>query len=628
MAAQRKAVNLFAYGSLKNPAFIESITGETHEGEQAVLHGYKKFYTHIGFPFIVPYPQGRVHGKCYFGVSQEALRKIDRFECEGTLYDRKEVTVTIRGRQVPAHAYVANIIHIRRTFGVNMDLALVEKAERFIEQHVGERIKIIMTPPGEVTSKGELVDMTRHELFGAEISNLLNMFLLDKYVSNYTIDSHLKIHGMPTLRRVRENPSCHPYAPNYLRMVMCHIVLNQLEYYFRHAFRSELFMRMPYCRFTLSMLCALTLFNHHKEELYGLMEEGDLLNRFDEKDYWDYAVRAVEIGNRLFHEHSREVSVIVREVLAATQHGHIPLGAEMEFSDAGYLATREERPEDPTFDHFKYFLDFDLERRTWKLGGHVDDHTMSPSAEKTRGGFLEFSLGRTDLFEKHSRPATDNPWVLAALIRELVEFTPVKPHSLHIAVQDIEARPVRAENDPEMLICLLLLGGDFAHSPDTGLVEKRVYHKETMDQWGTLHFLRENYHSLYGLSEDARPLRVLEYQFPRLRPGYDYEPLIVAIKGFDVGYRPRPMTSVSTSKYLEPARPEVEYLEKWASRVEPVGETALYSFLAYVEAGLEQEKKGRRFHSKHYIGNMLLKIEKELLLRNDWIRRARRSTSS
>ncbi len=624
MAARKPSVNLFAYGSLRNPAFIESITGETHEGELAVLHGYKKFYTHLGFPFIVPYPEGSVRGKCYFNLSQEALRKIDHFECEGTLYDRKELIVTVRGRQVPAQAYVANIIHIRRTFGVNMDLALVEKAERFIEQQVGERIKIIMTPPGEAPSRSDLVTMTRQELFGAEISNLLNMLLLDKYVSNYTIDAHLKIHGMPSLQSIRTKPWCHPYAPHYLRMVMCHVVLNQLEDYFRHTFRSELFMRMPYCRFTLSLLCALTLINRHKDELYQWMDEDDLPHRFHEKEYWDYAFRAVEIAHRLFHEHTKEASVIVREVLMATQHGYVPLGAEMEFSNVGYLATHEVRPPDPMFDHFKYSLDFDLERRTWKLGGHVDDHTTLASSEKRNGGFLEFSIGTTDVFHTHSRPATDNPWVLAALVRELVDFIPVAPHSLHIALQEPSTGSAREENDPDMLSCLLLLGGDIAYYEGMGLVERRIYHRETMDQWGTLHFLRENFHNLYGVSEEAQPLRVLEYQFPRLRRGYDYEPLIVAIKGFDLGYRPRPMTSVLTSKYLEAARPEVEYLKRWAANVEPLSESTLSTFLSYVEAGLEREKKGKRFHSKHYISQMLVKIEKELLLKNDHIRMMKR----
>ncbi len=104
-----------------------------HEGQPAVLHGYKKYYTPFGFPFILPHPGGRVDGKNYFDISPEALEKIDHFECEGTLYDRKTVSISAHGKTADAQAYIANLIHIRRNFGPNMDLALVEKVEKFIK---------------------------------------------------------------------------------------------------------------------------------------------------------------------------------------------------------------------------------------------------------------------------------------------------------------------------------------------------------------------------------------------------------------------------------------------------------------------------------------------------------------
>ncbi|MEW6440927.1 MAG: gamma-glutamylcyclotransferase family protein [bacterium] len=624
MPRPSRKVNLFAYGSLRNPAFIESITGEMHEGRPAVLTGYKKFYTPLGFPFILPHPDGRVYGKCYFGITAETLQKIDHFECEGTLYDRRRVTLSMHGRAVGAQAYIANLIHIRRAFGPNMDLALVEKAEKFIEEHAGERIKILMMNPSEPRSESELAALTRQELFGAEVSNLLNMLLLDKYISDYTIDSRLKIRGMPSLAKIRQDPEKLAHAPHYLSLAMRFILLNQLEESFRHQFRSEFFVRMPYSRFTLSLLAALKLHNRHQAELDAALEE---VCTFDGpsppasgRDYFDYSFRAVQIAHRFYRRHSLEAGFIVREILLERQHGIVPMGAELEFSDFGRLATRPERPPDLRHNHFRYFYDYDLERRSWKLGGHVDDHKYSLVRDQTEGGFLEYSLGKTEILERQSQPVTDDPRVLAGLIEELISFTRIRPHSLHLSFQDLEDKPWRKDNDPEMLQCLLLLGGDFGWSRGWELVERRIHDEETVDPWGNLHVIRENFHSLIGSEEGNRPLRVMEYQFPRLRAQRRYEPLIVALKGFHLGYRPRPMSSVATCQYHDAAAQEIETLRRWASSVRPLAPHTLSAFVGYLEKGLEGEKRGKRAHAKRYMHRMLFEIERALFLQNAWIR--------
>jgi gamma-glutamylcyclotransferase (GGCT)/AIG2-like uncharacterized protein YtfP len=623
MPAPPRKINLFAYGSLRNPAFIESITGEMLEGKSAVLKGYKKYYTPLGFPFILPHPKGRVYGKCYFGLSPETLQKIDRFECEGTLYDRKKVSLTVQGKPLRAQAYIANLLHIRRAFGPNMDLALVEKAEKFIEEHAGERIKILTMHPTGDRTESDLVALTRQELFGAEIFNLLNMLLLDKYISDYTIDSHLKIRGLPTLSKIRSDPQALSYAPQYLHLAMRFILLNQFEESFRHQFRSEFFVRMPFCRFTLSLLAALILHNRHRQEIDALLEEAALSQRVSENEYIDYALQAVQTAHRVYRQYNLEAAFIVREVLLDRQHGLVPMGAELEFSDVGRLATRQNRPPDPRFHHFRYFYDFDLDRRTWKLGGHVDDHKYSLVRDETEGGFLEYSLGNTDVLQRQSQPVTDDPWILGRLVEELVRFTPVRPHSLHLSFQDPADRPWRKQNDPEMLECLLLLGGDFGWDEKWSLVERRLHGEETVDPWGNMHFIRENYHALIGTEDGGQPLRVMEYQFPRLAPGISYEPLICALKGFHLGYRPRPMSSVVTSRYYEEAREEIEALKRWASSVSPLGTDTISKFLQHVEKGLETEKKGRkRAHARRYIQKMLFQIEQILFLRNDWIRQS------
>jgi len=117
---------------------------------------------------------------------------------------------------------------------------------------------------------------------------------------------------------------------------------------------------------------------------------------------------------------------------------------------------------------------------------------------------------------------------------------------------------------------------------------------------------------------------VMEYQFPRLQAGTDYEPLITALKGFHTGYRPRPLSSVATTRYLDAAREEIQALCRWADRVEPLGTQAVSAFLGHVESGLLLERKKGRGHSKRYIQSMLLQIEKTLRLRNEWIENARK----
>jgi len=208
-------------------------------------------------------------------------------------------------------------------------------------------------------------------------------------------------------------------------------------------------------------------------------------------------------------------------------------------------------------------------------------------------------------------------------VEELVLYTPVRPHSLHLSFQDVEDRPPRKENDPELLECLLLLGGDFGWDEKWELVERRIHDEETVDPWGNMHFIRENFHPLIGSEEESKPQRVMEYQFPRLGPRQRYEPLVVALKGFHLGYRPRPMSSVVTFQYYDAARQEIDALRRWASSVRPLGSQTLSNFLSHLEKGLEMEKKGRqRAHPKKYIHRMLFEIERTLYLSNQSIKDA------
>ena len=61
---------------------------------------------HLGsYPGIQPCVGETVYGELYL-ISDEMLRKLDQYEDEGTLYDRKVVTVWMEDRPIEASAYI------------------------------------------------------------------------------------------------------------------------------------------------------------------------------------------------------------------------------------------------------------------------------------------------------------------------------------------------------------------------------------------------------------------------------------------------------------------------------------------------------------------------------------------
>ncbi|MDH7568622.1 MAG: hypothetical protein QHJ73_03435, partial [Armatimonadota bacterium] len=275
---------------------------------------------------------------------------------------------------------------------------------------------------------------------------------------------------------------------------------------------------------------------------------------------------------------------------------------------------REERH----FDAFYYFYDFDLARRFWKLGGHVDDHRgVSFDHGRTRG-FLELALGRADTENDCSRPVTADVWILARLIEECCAFLPVAPHSLHVSLQADNTRPFSRLHNPAHLRCLLLLGGDLSVDRNGVLREKRIYQKEAATPYTGIQFSRLNAHASDPGGEAATP--VVEFTFLRLEGGRDYVPLLLALKGFQWATNPMPLTLASDSPNLQYHRQIERDLIRWARRPEPLGDSDVAAFVADVECGLERERVAGGRYPPEYLGTALARIETLLRQRNRMLR--------
>ncbi len=211
---------------------------------------------------------------------------------------------------------------------------------------------------------------------------------------------------------------------------------------------------------------------------------------------------------------------------------------------------------------------------------HVDTHRAAcPPGERCRG-FLEYALGRLKIAGDLSMPVTNDPRLLASLIREAAAFCGVRPHSLHLSIEippGLRSGPPPRRAD---LLCLLLLGGDLRRDRSGAVRETRIHNREIEDPRGGLYFSRENLHSPDGEIQS----KVIEYQFPRLRTGRDFTPLIVALKGFQFAGNPPPVNPFMEGGDYRPDQPLLRDLKR-PPPLPGLPDEALSGFLGRVEEG-------------------------------------------
>ena len=99
-------MHLFAYGTLMDGDIMAAVSRGRYRHAPAVLNNYvRKAVRGEVFPAIALCDGGSVDGMVYFGLTQDAFARLDRFE--GSLYQRTAVLVTCHGgKSVEAQTYV------------------------------------------------------------------------------------------------------------------------------------------------------------------------------------------------------------------------------------------------------------------------------------------------------------------------------------------------------------------------------------------------------------------------------------------------------------------------------------------------------------------------------------------
>lgn len=606
---------LFVYGSLNSPYHRQLLIGQTLPVKEAVLYNYRRIHPKSGYPFAIPWSGSKIEGTLIHNITPEILRKLDEYESEGELYTREIVTAYIEEQPLETYVYIGIPEALRPYF--KRGIAIPDRIEEFIERDVSKHLeeKAARYLLKDVDHEGLPLKVTR-ELLSEETHSLVREYFREAGLPVFIIKHELENVDIPTLDWVKYDSDAANYADEYMQLAVKFMVFNQIEERFRHDFRPYVKVSDEYYLHTISAMMALKLLvsNYRKLQLAMFQINAD---KYEPSfSYVDYAVAAIFIAKELYSEaRAKEIADWVR---ANRRVGNTPLGAELEFSNIGGRVIGAEEGEDSKFDGFYYFYDFDLMRRGWKLGAHVDDHGFLTTTHTRTRGFLELAFGRYKLLGDVSKPATCDPWILSQLIDLAIRYLGIRPHSLHLSLQTASNVPFQKLENPDHLLCLLLLGGDIRPDQDGKLREMRIYRKEIISDNSNVHFSRLNRH--HKDPDEMSWNSVVEYQFPRLYFDYDFQPLIMALKGFQLGANACPLLDDKNCLYEEYQNELEEFLITWATHPVSVGDHALKEFIKIVEQGLDQEIKlvGSKRYSK-YAQRILGRIEEQLQHRNQRI---------
>jgi gamma-glutamylcyclotransferase (GGCT)/AIG2-like uncharacterized protein YtfP len=644
----KKKVNLFIYGSLRDPHIFESVCGFsfTHKrhkvnartlfAEPAFLPGHKRVSPDNVYYYAVASPGSKIEGDVIYDLPAEAMAIIDKYE--GKRYQRERVRVhTARGR-VEAQSYLVSVESMKKHFGdrfhVNLihELWLRKRIERFLEKR---------TRPGEKSIDAELERLAVRELLAMTERDLVITHYRSDAVSDYYLEHELD-RPVPSIKPLYQDLAASKYIRNYLAIVVKQVLLNQLDERIQANFRFELeHMRSSerYFKRSVSLLMALQTINNNSSSVDMIVKQSLQAMPFRRHDLIDYVKYAVRAARSLFDARVAEANL--NAIRSNFQPGLVPMGCEIELSNVGGAvaepdATPAEK-EDPVYDSFRYFCDFQLDVLSWKLGGYIDDH--SGSDERTRRqGFLELAPGRLNVILELSRPATACPWLLNQLINEITTFYGVKPHSLHLSFQMRRHQLGKQKTLPLGFVkCLLVLGGGTEINQMGRLWVSRMGHDEiTRDKFGEeLVFARTSERQWFvGAAEpgDKTPkpatTNVQQYKFIRLEQRANYEPLIMCLKGLQLGYNPADYLTAEQLKKSPKLRREYEELKTWAASPGEITPRTIGKFLKTVRDGLMNEAHHQPVHQPHYIEWALAAIEMRLRTFNEQLASAKTETST
>lgn len=600
--------NVFVYGTLSDPQVFTVVTGIVKSMEKAVLEDYAKVTSRKSFPYILPQPGSRVEGFLVSEIDDATFARLDQYENEGELYLRRQVKVLTANGPRTAFAYIAGPQLLGTGPG---DVELGERIAAFIQSRIQRTIAA-----GLPAHKGiyELKLRARAELMGAAIYELFHDHFGRSGLPEFLVRYRLADSKLPSMKWLEREPEAQKHARNYLRLILKTIIFNQLEDRIYREFREMTRVADTYYEHAVSVLAALQFVGDNLGLISEFLQSMGVTDYDPALEYEDYAVAAIFVADELYRR--ERISPYVESIRERMGGGGVPLGCELEFSQLGRNAIGSGPGDDPQFDGFYYFEDFDLGGRLWKLGGHVDNHrVLTPDRGRVRG-FLELALGRLKILGDLSKPVTADPVILSDLANAAVSFTQIRPHSLHVSMQLERGRA--GGNPPSLddLLCLLILGGDINIGEDGVLRERRVYQREIYNKYTGLDFSRYNKHRVY---EDSSPAEVIEYQFPRLFYEHSYMELLMALKGFQLAENPPPLDLAPDSPYLDYNRTLEAGLLEWAEEPYVVSASAIDSFVGRVEKGLAYETKVLGGHDPAFCRHWLESIERRLKSCNAYI---------
>jgi len=635
-------VNLFIYGSLRDPGIFKSVSGlgftlkaseadsENLSAEPAFLPGYRKVSPDNVYFYAVKRATSRIEGIIIHDVPAWAMAEIDRYE--GKRYDREMVCINTASGPVYAQAYLASTESMRRHFGdrfhVNLihELWLRKRIEKFLRKH---------TRPGERTVDAELERRADRQLLATTERDLVISHYRRDAVSDYYLEHELD-RPRPSIRHLYDEPQAQPFIENYLTLVIKQVLLNELEEKIQSRFRFQVEHMQTserYYKRSASMLAALQMINANRLAVNMLVDQSLKTMPYGQHDLIDYVKYAVRAADSMFD--SRVAESLLHWIRSNLQPGLVPLGAELELSNLGYAAVEPQRSArqafDPLYDDFRYFSDFSLDVLAWKLGGYIDDHSGSTDRAR-RLGFLELAPGRLNIAGELSRPATADPWLLNKLIHEIVTFYEVLPHSLHLSFQLRKHQVGRQRLLPLRFVkCLLVLGGGLRQRKTGRIWVSRLgYDEMKQHELGDeLVFARTSKRGWYlGADEigDRPPAQatayVQQYKFIRLDRRANYEPLIMCLKGLQLAYNPGDYLSADQLKSSGRLRREYEDLIDWAAEPAEISRQTISEFIKTIYQGLLKEAHRRPAHQLHYVDWALGAIDVQLRLFNQQLRKS------
>ena len=605
-------IDLFVYGTMMSDQHVRLLLNRKVESEPAVLHNYMRVVPPGAFYFVVKQHGATAPGRLLKDLSPEELERLDAFEDEGNLYFRRVVVVrTEDNRRRRCMTYVGNIPALQRSFG--KEILFEDRYSLYLERKIDQLIESIDPDQRDISRRA------LRELMGSAVDSLIESHFDGNYICNYIMVQAFNDAKPPLLADVLKQEGLRPYADNYIKFACKHIVFNQFVELIRHHFPDAVRLSKKYFRHGLAMLLGFLYYNRHGKQIEKLMAEKSLDRIVEGRQYLDYAVLCINLVEEIYcREEMREICDYVESNWYSTP---TPLGAELEFSYLGARAVVGEPGEDPYYDGFYWFNDFDLQRRTWRMGGHVDSHRDIVAGAERHRGFLEYAFGRFNIVGDLSLPLFDCPWGMSKLINEAVRFLDVPPHSLHISMELPRHRLPYDALNPHLesdLVCLLMLGGDLRKDENGQLREWRIFNGELdTNMKGSLNFSSRKYHYSRPEQSQNEAADVMEYKFMRLRPEEtDYSSIIMALKGYQFGAHPRPL---SIPPKGEEELPEQVFMRKWAADPRPLRRDEIYSFLEKVERGIKEEYQSSALGKRRRAA--MDRIAFTLFEKNAWIER-------